>query len=310
MKLDPQAQQIVDAMAGAAMPDPSTLGVAAYRAMLAMMPPLGGTGEALHSVVDGRLPTRAGSVAYRLYRPLVAGDGRLPLVVFYHGGGFVACGLDSHDNICRRLAAHSGALLLSVDYRLAPEHRFPAAVDDAEDALRWACNQAAALGCDPSRLAVAGDSAGGALAAVAARHGREAGIALRHQLLIYPVMDAACDSPSQRQFEQRPMLGAATMRWFWRQYLGEADGRDERASPGLARELRGLAPATVITAGADPLRDEGQAYAKALAAAGVPVLARCWDGLFHGFVSLLQPLEAAREALDLGAQRLREAFAD
>lgn len=309
MILDPQAQSIIDAMAGRAMPDPSILGVAAYRAMLASMPPLGGTGEALHSVSNGHLPTRAGSVAYRLYRPLAAGVGSLPLIVFFHGGGFVACGLDSHDNICRRLAAHSGALLLSVDYRLAPEHRFPAAVDDAEDALKWACVQAASLGADPSRVAVAGDSAGGALAAAVARQCRAMGISLCHHLLIYPVMDAACDSLSQQQFEQGPMLGAGTMRWFWQQYLGEADGRDERASPGRARDLRDLPPATVITAGFDPLRDEGQAYARALASAGVPVLARCWGGQFHGFVSLLQPLDAAREALDLGAQRLREAFA-
>lgn len=248
-------------------------------------------------------------MAYRLYRPLATSGGSLPLIVYFHGGGFVACGLDSHDNICRRLSAHSAALLLSVDYRLAPEHRFPAAVDDAEDALRWVFAQSSMLGADPSRVAVAGDSAGGTLAAVAARQCGEAGIPLRHQLLIYPVMSSACDSPSQRQFEQGPMLGAATMRWFWRQYLGEADGRDERASPGLARDLRGLPPATVISAGVDPLRDEGQAYAKALADAGVPVLARCWEGQFHGFVSLLQPLDAAREALDLGAQRLREAFA-
>lgn len=307
MPLDPQAQAIADALAQMPAPDFQTLSVADYRASLAAFPPLPSLGDALAGVEDGALGGAAGSLKLRLYRPL--GTGPAPLTVFFHGGGFVSCGLDTHDNICRRLAAQAATLVVSVDYRLAPEHPFPAGVEDAVAAVRWLHAHAAAIGADASRIALAGDSAGANLAAVAAQQLRGDGPAICHQLLFYPVTDSACDTPSQRELAHAPMLTAEMVRWFWGHYLPDAQtGRDPRASPLRQTDLRGLPPATVITAEYDPLRDEGEAYAQALARADVAVMLRRWSGQFHGFASLLGPLDAAREAIDLGARQLRQAF--
>ena len=194
MPLDPQAQAIADGLAALPAPDFSTLSVADYRGMLAAFPPLPPLDDDLASVENGSLPGAAGTLAMRLYRP--RGAGPWPLTVFFHGGGFVSCGLDTHDNICRRLAVRAAALVAAIDYRLAPEHPFPAAVDDAAAALRWLHEHAASIGADPSRIALAGDSAGGNLAAVTAQQLRAEGPAIRHQLLLSPVIDRACDAPS------------------------------------------------------------------------------------------------------------------
>lgn len=305
MPLDPQAQAIADRLAAMPAVDFSTLSVADYRAMLAAMPPLPALDDALASIEDGTLDGAAGRLAMRLYRPQGVGD--WPLTVFFHGGGFVSCGIDTHDNICRRVAATASTLVASVEYRLAPEHRFPAGVDDAVAALRWLHAHAGGIGADASRIALAGDSAGAHLAALCAQRSR--GLPVRHQLLLYPVIAPDCDTPSMREMEHAPVLSAAMMRWFWRHYLPETRAAsDPRASALAAPQLSGLAPATVITAQADPLRDEGEAYALALARAGVPVTLRRWPGVFHGFASLLGQLDAARDALDFAARQLRQAF--
>ncbi|HEV8312458.1 MAG TPA: alpha/beta hydrolase [Burkholderiaceae bacterium] len=299
MPLDPQAQALADALAQVPLPDAATLDIAAYRAFLAAFAPL--PGEPLASVQDRFLP---GELKVRVYHPQPGA--RLPLTVFFHGGGFVSCGLDSHDNLCRRLANQASTVLVSVDYRLAPEHCFPAAADDACAAVRWLAAHAAEFDADASRIAVAGDSAGGNLAAVAAQ---QLPALLCHQLLFYPVTDSACDTPSFGEFARGAMLRADLMRWFWRQYLVRAeDGRDPRASPLRQTRLQGLPSATIITAECDPLRDEGEAYAAALSDAGVPVGLRRWAGQFHGFASLLGPLNAAEHAVAFAAQSLREAF--
>ena len=229
--------------------------------------------------------------------------------MFFHGGGFISCGIDTHTNLCSRLAALSGSIVAAVDYRLAPEHRFPAAVDDTIAAVRALHQRAADFGADPDQIAVAGDSAGGTLAAVAAHALRGSGIPIRHQLLLYPVTDAACDSASQHELTDAPVLNREAMQWFWRNYLPDAAaGLDPRASPLRQRDLADLPPATIFTASADPLRDEGEAYAQALISAGVCVTQQRWNGQFHGFASLLGTLDAASEVLALSALQLRGAF--
>jgi acetyl esterase len=228
------------------------------------------------------------------------------VVAFFHGGGFVSLGLDSHDALCRRLAKLSGALVVAFDYRLAP---FPAPVHDAITALRWLHQNAAVLGGDAQRLAVAGDSAGGNLAAVACQQLRNEPACPRHQLLFYPVLDGAADSASYREFAEGYFLTAELMRWFWQHYLAGADPLHVCASPARQPNLAGIAPSTIFTAECDPLRDEAETYAQALAAAGCEVTLQRWDGQFHGFASLLGLLPAADAALEQGAAALRQALA-
>ncbi|UDM53824.1 alpha/beta hydrolase [Cupriavidus sp. MP-37] len=309
MPLDPQARAMLDAMAAMPSPDFSTLRAADYRAALAAMPGFA-PGDAIAAQHDLTLNGAAGPLRARLYRP---DDGAaLPLVIYFHGGGFVLCGLDSHDNICRSLARRSGALVLSVDYRLAPEARFPAAADDAVAAVRWAAAHAAQLGADPARIAVAGDSAGGNLAAVACQQLRGSGIALRHQLLLYPWLDctdAATGSASYRECATGYFLSAAELDWYRAQYLANrADAADVRASPLCQRDLHGLPPATIITAEFDPLRDQGEAYGEALQRAGNSATVRRWPGQFHGFASMQGVIDAASHALDAAAAALVQAF--
>lgn len=249
--------------------------------------------------------TIAGSIRARLYVPRL--EPGLPLTVFLHGGGFVMCSIETHDNYCRALAHAADCALLSIDYRLAPEHRFPAAADDAVAALRWAQDHAAALGCDPQRLAVAGDSAGANLAAVAAL---QAGVRLQHQLLLYPVIDPEGRGETWTTQAQTPFLSAAMMRWFWNQYLGGADEHlDPRAAPLRCAELHRAPPATIITAEIDPLCAEGEAYAAALKKAGVDVDCQRYTGMPHGFATLVGMIGKAETALAQAAARLRAAFA-
>lgn len=308
MPLDPQAQAIADVFSQRPPPDFATLTVSQYRNFLTAFPAFAPQDNGLVSTENGTVGGADGPLKMRLYRPAVAGP--LALTVYFHGGGFVSCGLDTHDNICSRLAAQTGSLVVSVDYRLAPEHPFPAGVNDAVAATRWLYDHAATLGADASRIAVAGDSAGATLATVVAHqlHGKEMQIC--HQLLLYPVTDSACDSPSQLEMTQTPILTSHAMRWFWQQYLPDApSGLDPRASPLRQIDLQGSPSATIITAEVDPLRDEGEAYAQALAKAGVCVTQRRWPGQFHGFASLLGTLDAADDVLAFSAQQLRQAFA-
>jgi len=243
----------------------------------------------VESVAETREVEIAPGLEARLYRPEGAGNGA-PLLLYFHGGGGAIGDLDSHDAVCRTLANASGAVTLAVDYRLGPEHPFPAAWEDAWTAWAWALENAAGLGADPARIVVAGDSAGGGLAAaLAQRAAAGRGPAPVFQLLIYPALDASRDPeryPSVAENAEGYFLTAELMAWFGAQYLAPCqDPGDVRLSPGLADRLTGLAPALIVTAGLDPLRDEAAAYAQALDRAGVAVEYRCYEATIHGFAS-------------------------
>ncbi len=246
------------------------------------------------------VPSPAGPIPARIYTPrkLRKADGLAPCLVFFHGGGWVIGDLDSHDVVCRKLADEGELIVVSVDYRLAPEHKFPAAVDDAIAATRWIAEHAKQHGIDPSRLMVGGDSAGGNLAAVVAIAARDGnGPDIAGQVLIYPATDFAMTHASHREPETSILLTHSVIRWFRDHYLnGTADVHDWRASPARAGTLVGLPPAYVLTAGADPLRDEGDEYAHRLTEAGVPVTYRHFPGQFHGFFTMGKLLPQANVA--------------
>lgn len=286
-ELDAQMQLACFLLAHSGHPSFETLSPPAARAEIRRTAAaFSGTPLPLASVEQRRIPGPAGEIGARLYRPFMS-DRPLPLLVYFHGGGWVVCDLDTHDACCRFLALHAGMNVLSVDYRLAPEHRFPAAVDDCVAAFRWAAGHAAELGSDPARIAVGGDSAGGNLSAVVAQAtARDGGAQPALQLLLYPVTDLSGKHESYRLFGEGFFLTEKQMDWYRGHYLpDEPAARDPRASPLLARDLRGLAPAHVVTVGFDPLRDEGERYANALAAAGVEVTLRRHAGLVHGFAN-------------------------
>ena len=260
---------------------------------------------------DLSAPAPHGAIPLRLYRPAgSAADARLPTLVFFHGGGWVIGDLDTHDGVCRHLANGAGCAVVAVDYRLAPEHKFPAAVDDCIAATAWITAEAAALGIDPSRLAVGGDSAGGNLAAVVALDARDrSGPALRFQLLIYPAVDMAMGHESHRRFIDGLPLTHGTAAWFRDLYLrNAADRADWRASPLRARALGGLPPAYVMTVGFDPLRSEGDDYAAQLGKAGVRVTHRHLPTQIHGFITMGKLIPAAGGALDDAAAALKVAL--
>ncbi|GAB2457804.1 alpha/beta hydrolase [Jatrophihabitans fulvus] len=303
MPLHPDARSFLDMTAEAPPLDTQT--AAQNRADLANAMPLTGEPTPVGDVTDTVLPGRDGhEIAARVYRPHAAGP--LPAVVYFHGGGWVLGSPDLADTTTRDLAVHSGAVVVSVDYRLAPEHPFPAAADDAEDATR------AVLGglledVDTTRVAVAGDSAGGNLAAVVAQalRGR-----LVHQALIYPVTQARVDAtPSYREYADGHFLTARDMAYFIDQYAHGVDPDDARLAPATAPDLTGLPSATVVTAECDPLRDEGEAYAAALAAAGVTVTLRRFLGQVHPFVYMGGVIADAAEARRFLGGQLRTAFA-
>jgi acetyl esterase len=245
-------------------------------------------------LVDAEPPLRA-----RHYAPIEVG-GPQPLLVYYHGGGFTYGDLDTHDGVCRLLCRHGGFNVLAIDYRLAPEHPFPAAVEDARSALRWAFANAARMGTDPRRVGVAGDSAGGNLAAVVSQlAAHDGGPAPALQVLIYPATDFTRRRRSRELFSEGFLLTDPEMDWFETNYLGpqRTHAPDPRASPLLAPDLSGLAPALVITAAFDPLRDEGEEYARALQAAGTPALLRRFPGFIHAFINSAGVSRASREAV-------------
>src|SRR3984957_2494858 len=259
----------------------------------------------LKSVAPLSIPSPAGSIPARVYTPLKlrAAGGLAPCLVFFHGGGWVIGDLDSHDVACRKLAHEGELIVISVDYRLAPEHKFPAAVDDAITATTWISGNAKSLGIDVSRLMVGGDSAGGNLAAVVALSARDGnGPPIAGQVLIYPATDFAMTHGSHREPETSILLTHSVIRWFRDHYLGSADGSDWRASPARASTLAGPPPAHVLTAGADPLRDEGEEYARRLKEAGVAVTYRHFPGQFHGFFTMGKLLHQANiAASEIGA---------
>lgn len=260
----------------------------------------------LADVKELSIPAPHGAIPARLYRPKTIrhNGGLAPALVFFHGGGWVIGNLDSHDVVCRALAHEGELIVVSIDYRLAPEHKFPAAVDDAVAATRWVADQAASLGIDDTRLSVGGDSAGGNLAAVVALSARDGqGPKLSGQVLIYPATDFSMNHPSHSEPETSVLLTHSVIRWFRDHYLNSAaDIHDWRASPAKAETLAGLPPAYVLTAGADPLRDEGDDYARRLREAGVPVTHRTHPGQFHGFFTMGKLLDQANVAArDIGA---------
>jgi acetyl esterase/lipase len=256
-----------------------------------------GPGEPVAEVRDERVDAAGGSVPVRMFRP----DGARGVVAYLHGGGWAMGTLDSYDAPLRALANASGATVAAIDYRLAPEHRFPAGLDDCLAAIRW-------LASDSIPLAVAGDSAGGNLAAVAARRLRGE-VPLRLQALIYPVTDAGLNTPSYRRFADGYGLTAAGMRRFWRLYLDGADGSDPDASPLRASDLEGVPGALVVTAEADVLRDEGEAYAAALREAGVDAELVRWPGVIHGCFRWLAATAVARELIGTVGAALRRSLA-
>lgn len=260
--------------------------------------------------IEHRLvPGRGGDILVRIYSP-PAGARPLPVLVYFHGGGWVIANLDVYDASARALCREAGAIVVSVAYRQAPEAKFPAAVEDAYAATQWVFQNAAGFGGDPERIAIAGESAGGNLATVTCLMAKERGGAMPvHQLLVYPVISPAMDTPSYREATDYAPLNSALMAWFWKHYLAsDADKRDWRAVPSLAPDLSGLPPATVITAEFDPLRDEGEAYAQALLASGVPTTLTRYDGVPHEFFSMDAVVGAAADAVAQAARELKLAF--
>ncbi|GAA1928774.1 alpha/beta hydrolase [Streptomyces durmitorensis] len=314
-RLAPGARPLVDALS-AAFPDlgGAVTDAAEARRILAATPPSGKAAPHVGTVEDRSIPGPAGApdLPVRVYRPEGASRPR-PTVVFFHGGGYTLCDLDTHDATARTLCAESGAVVVSVAYRLAPEHRFPAATEDAYAALCWAAakTRAGALGGDPGAVVTAGDSSGGGLATVAALMARDrGGPAVALQVLIYPVLDAGQGSGSYTSNATGYFLTAAHMRWFWEQYLGpDGDGTHPYASP-LGADLAALPPAHIVTAGCDPLCDEGGAYAVRLRLAGVPVTQGHYPGMFHGFLGFTRLLEDARAAVADVAEAVASAVYD
>jgi acetyl esterase len=306
--LHPQARALLDLIEQRGIPPTHTLTPADARALYRdrrafTQPPPPDVAEVRALDADG--------VPLRLYRPLgSAADAVLPVLVYYHGGGWVIGDLDTHDTLCRQLANHAGVAVVAVHYRLAPEHRFPAAVDDCVAATRWVAEQAASLRLDASRLAVGGDSAGGNLAAVVSLTARDAGdLPIAYQLLIYPATDQRRGWPSHTTNGDGYLLTRDSITYYHDHYLTDAaHDLDWRVSPLLAKDLSRLPPALVLTAGYDPLRDEGAAYAEALTAAGNRCTYICFERQLHGFITMGKVLDEADAAMRLCAAELRAAL--
>jgi acetyl esterase len=273
---------------------------------LGLPPELAGPERPVHSVVNRTVPGGGGQVPVRVYTP--TSGRRLPGLIYFHGGGFILGTLDSCDRVCRDLAHLSGRVVVSVDYRLAPEHPFPAAVEDACAATKYVLEHAGEFGIDENQIAIGGESAGANLAAVTALKLRGTGARpLTFQLLVYPQVDFLDDSPSMREFANGHFITSDLLAYFERHYLGSAqDRRHQDASP-LSADLRGLPAAFVVTAECDPLRDQGETYARKLAEAGVPVTQKRYDGMIHPFFSLAGIIDGGREAIGDAAAALREA---
>lgn len=308
MPLDPEAKAMLEAMSGGEEVDFFSLPHTLVRENFGQLPDGGTQGPEVQHVEMREIPGPGGTVPVRIYTP--EGTNPMPAIVYFHGGGFVLCSLDTHDSTCRELAVGTGSVVVSVDYRLAPEAKFPAAPEDCYAATQWTADHAQSLGIDPARLAVAGDSAGGNLAAVVSMMARDrGGPEICHQLLIYPVTNFSFETDSYRDNAEGYFLTTHMMRWFWHHYLEtETDGAHPLASPLRAKDLSGLPSATVLTAEFDPLRDEGRAYAERLEQAGVPTQYTNYPGVFHGFFGMTTELPRARKAVDAACEALRQAF--
>jgi acetyl esterase len=307
--LHPQVRALRDKIRQDRVPHLSTLSIEQARAADRAAAVTGtGKAEPVSMVTELTLPGPSGELRARLYRP--DGGVGLPVLVYYFGGGWSLGTLDTSDGVCRMLANAVGCVTVSVEYRLAPEHKFPAAVEDCYAGAVWAAANASELGADATRLAVGGDSSGGNLAAAVALLARDrGGPAITHQLLVYPNTDYRADTRSMREMNDEYFFNSASVRWYWGMYLAAPeDGANPLASPLRAGDLSRLPAATVITAEYDPLRDEAQAYAARLRAAGVPAEVIDHGGMMHGFFTMIGVLDTARTAVLTAADRLRGAF--
>jgi acetyl esterase len=309
MPLDPQAEALIRIASAAGGKPVEHMTPAEARAAMEERARLTSGQPQPIDVLNGTLPGPGGDVPIWIYVP--RGSKPMPGLVYFHGGGWLRGSLKTHDVLCRALANDGGCVVVSVDYRMAPEHKFPAAIDDALAATRWVAEHADQLGIDVERLAVAGDSAGGNLAAAVTLLARDLGRPrLAYQVLFYPVTDYNLDTPSYLANADGYMLTRSAMRYYWQQYLrAESDASDERASPLRARDLSGLPPALVITAEFDPLLDEGRTYAERLRSAGVPVTYSEYAGMIHGFVSSAGVIDRGQDAVAEATGALRAAFA-
>ena len=310
MPVDPQAQMFLDMITAMNLPPSHTQTVAEARMVMEGGIQLGGEPEAVHKVENRTIAGPAGELSIRIYTP--EGHGPFPVLVFFHGGGWVVCSLDTHDGVCRSLTNKTPCVVVSVDYRLAPEHKFPAAAEDAYAATQWVTEHATSINGDPKRVAVGGDSAGGNLAAVVALMAKEkGGPRLVYQMLIYPATDYFIPgTPSIHENANGYFLTRDQMVWYWNHYANsEADAHNPYMAPLRAQDLHGLPPALVITAEYDPLRDEGELYAARLREAGVSVTATRYNGMIHGFFNLGGIMEQGNVAITEAAAALHAAFA-
>jgi len=309
--LDPQIEALLQRMEQQGTPPVHTLTpMQARESRNPIFVKLGGPPEAVANVQDLNIPGPGGQIPIRIYTP--QGSYPFPILVYFHGGGWVICNLDTHDSVCRCLANGASCIVVSVDYRLAPEHKFPAAVDDAYAATRWVAENANRINGDPTRIAVGGDSAGGNLAIVVSLMAREkGGPSLIYQLLVYPVTNpSSLDTDSYREHGEGYILTKEAMEYYRDHYIGgKEELQNPYVSPLLAQELSGLPPALVITAEFDVLTDEAEAYADRLKKAGVPVSYTCYKGMIHAFFSLAAVVDRARDAMDEATGALRSAFA-
>ncbi len=303
MPLDAQAAWMLDTIRAASHPALESLGPEAARAQYAkLMRLIDAKPTAVARIEDGVLPGPGGDLGFRLYRPNGPERAPAPALLFLHGGGGVFGSIETHDSLCRLLAAKARAVVISLDYRRAPEHKFPAAVDDAFAAFHWLAASAETLGIDAARIAVGGDGSGGGLAASLCHMARDAGgAAPTLQFLFYPFVDRLRKSESRRAFATGYLVTDALIDWLTDHYVEPALRDDPRASPLLAADVAGLPPALVITAGFDPLRDEGHAYADRLRQSGVAVVDRHYPGMVHGFFNMSAVLDEAKWAIDEAA---------
>ena len=312
MPLDPVLKSFLDQMA--AMPGPKMWEMSpvdAREAFVGLLQLAGPKDVPIGRIENLAAPGPHGEIPVRLYSPVAAGSEALPVLVYFHGGGFVIGDLDTHDGLCRMFANEADCRVIAVHYRLAPEAKFPAAVDDAFAALKWVETSASRLGIDANRIAVGGDSAGGALAAIVAQMAKANGTpSLSFQLLLFPVTQIGGDTSSLREFAVGYFLEKRTLDWFFAHYLSaDADRQDPKVSPLRAKDFANLPPAYFVLGGYDPLHDEGAQYAEKLRTAGVPVTVADYGDMVHCFVYLQTILPQAREAMEAASRALRNAFA-
>ena len=312
MPLDPQAELVIGLVKQSGLPEFWQLTPDQAREQYLLRVGKLAPKEQIFRTADRRIPGPGSELPIRIYQPREAKPGELlPVLVWFHGGGFVIGDLDTHDSACRMLANQADCLVVAVDYRLAPEFKFPAAVEDSMAALRWVALHARELGGDPERIAVGGDSAGGNLAAVCALLARNEGYPrLAFQLLIYPCTAPEPETPSHRKFAEGYVLTRNTITWFYKQYVrSPKEFHDFRFAPLVADDLSNLPPALLLVAGFDPLRDEGVDYAKRMIEAGNRVTLVNYEGMIHGFYLMGAAVDAAKRAIAQSAQALKEAFA-